>query len=422
MTSRKTAGRDCYAVVAPGLERLAAAELRAMGLVPRERGTGGSAAADAETGGVAFTASDEELFEANLRLRTASRVIVRVAEFRATAFHELERLARGVPWDAFLSPGGAVRLRVTCRKSRLYHSDGVAQRVAGAITRRVAGVTISGGKDEADDDAAAETPDQPAQLFLVRFAHDVCTISADSSGDLLHRRGYRLATAKAPLRETLAAAMLLAMDYDGSIPLVDPLCGAGTIAIEAALIARRIAPGIARAFACERWPGAPTRKYAEHRAIAREEVLPRAEASIVASDRDAGAVAATLANAERAVVAADIEIRRTALSGVTPPAGPGLLLTNPPYGARVSAAEDVRNLYAQLGNVARAKCAGWTVGLLSADRAMEAQLKLPLSEALRFRNGGIPVRLMRAEIPEARSRNRVARTPVRSVGDQTAST
>jgi putative N6-adenine-specific DNA methylase len=397
MTSRRKVGRDCYAVVAPGLERLAVAELRAIGIAPRERGTRGGAAAD--PGGVAFTASDEQLFEANLRLRTASRVIVRVAEFRATAFHELERLARVVPWDAFVAPGGAVRLRVTCRKSRLYHSDGVAQRVAGAITRRVAGVTIGGGKDEADDDADAGAPDQPAQLFLVRFAHDVCTISADSSGELLHRRGYRLATAKAPLRETLAAAMLLAMDYDGSVPLVDPLCGSGTIAIEAALIARRIAPGIARAFACERWPGAPTRKYAEHRARAREEALPRPKSSITASDRDAGGVAATLANAERAGVAADIDVHRGALSAMTPPAGRGLVLTNPPYGARASAGGDVRNLYAQLGNVARAKCEGWTIAFLSADRAMDAQLKLPLSEALRFKNGGIPVRLMRAVVP-----------------------
>jgi len=408
MTSRRRVGRDCYAVVAPGLERLAAAELRAIGIAPLERGTGGthgtggtgtggSAAADAA--GVAFTANDEQLFEANLRLRTVSRVIVRIAEFRATAFHELERLARGVPWDAFVAPGGAVRLRVTCRKSRLYHSDGVAQRVAGAITRRVAGATIRGGTSEADDDSDAGVPGQPAQLFLVRFAHDVCTISADSSGDLLHRRGYRLATAKAPLRETLAAAMLLAMDYDGSVPLVDPLCGAGTIAIEAALIARRIAPGIARAFACERWPGAPARAYAEQRANAREQALPRAKSPITATDRDAGAAAATLANAERAGVAADIDVHRGALSGMTPPAGRGLVLTNPPYGARVSAAGDVRNLYAQLGNVARATCAGWTIAFLSADRAMEAQLKLPLSEVLRFKNGGIPVRLMRATVP-----------------------
>ncbi|MFI5244847.1 MAG: hypothetical protein ACHQQR_06440, partial [Gemmatimonadales bacterium] len=126
MIARKKSGRDCYAVVAPGLERLAAAELRAIGIEPILRDADGIASAAEGAGGVAFTANDEQLFEANLQLRTVSRVIVRVAEFRATAFHELERLARGVPWDAFVASGGAVRLRVTCRKSRLYHSDGVA--------------------------------------------------------------------------------------------------------------------------------------------------------------------------------------------------------------------------------------------------------------------------------------------------------
>jgi putative N6-adenine-specific DNA methylase len=385
----KRSGRECYAVVAPGLEQLAAAELRAIGLAP---GT-------IEPGGVGFMATDAKLFEANLRFRTASRVIVRIAEFRATAFHELERLARAVRWDAFVAPGAAVRLRVTCRKSRLYHSDAVAQRVGDAITRRVDGVTVAGAGRAPDDDAEDETAGPAAQLFFVRFQNDVCTISADSSGELLHRRGYRLATAKAPLRETLAAAMLLAVTYDGSVPLMDPMCGAGTIAIEAALIARRIAPGVNRAFSCERWPGAPMKDYAELRAAARAEVLPRTESPIVASDRDAGAAAATLANAERAGVAADIEVRRGALSGITPPTGRGLILTNPPYGVRASAGSEVRNLYAQLGNVARAKCAEWTLAFLSADRAMEAQVKLPLREALRFKNGGIPVRLMRAEVP-----------------------
>jgi putative N6-adenine-specific DNA methylase len=149
MTARRKAGRECYAVVAPGLERLVVAELRSIGLEPawREVVAGASPAAEAaDPGGVSFRATDAQLFDANLRLRTASRVIVRIAEFRATAFHELERLARGVPWDAFVAPGGAVRLRVTCRKSRLYHSDGVAQRVAGAISRCVGDITIAGGK------------------------------------------------------------------------------------------------------------------------------------------------------------------------------------------------------------------------------------------------------------------------------------
>ncbi|MFI5311486.1 MAG: class I SAM-dependent RNA methyltransferase, partial [Gemmatimonadales bacterium] len=234
MVPRRRTILECWAIVVPGLEELAVTELHALGLAP------GAVSA----GGVSFTADAAGLFLANLQLRTVSRVIVRVAQFRATAFHELERLARGVPWERFVAPGASVRLRVTCRKSRLYHSDGVAERVAGAIATRVHDVT-SGGTASDDEDSIAAAP---SQLFLVRFERDVCTISADSSGELLHRRGYRLATAKAPLRETLAAAALLAMRWNGGVPMLDPMCGAGTIPIEAALLARRIAPGQARAF------------------------------------------------------------------------------------------------------------------------------------------------------------------------------
>ena len=392
MKASRRVERACYAIVAPGLEQLVAGELRAIGIVPGAT----------EPGGVEFATDDAGMFAANLRLRTASRVIVRVAQFRATAFHELERLARTVRWEEFVARGAAVRLRVTCRKSRLYHSDAVAQRVGDAIKRAIPDAAVTGPKGSADHDADDESHAPAAQLFLVRFQHDVCTISVDSSGDLLHRRGYRLATAKAPLRETLAAAMLLASGYDGSAPVMDPMCGAGTIAIEAALVARRIVPGLSRGFSCEHWPAAAPKTFAELRGAARAEMLARAPSPIVASDRDAGAAEATLANAGRAGVADDVEIRRGALSGIAPPPGCGLLITNPPYGVRASPGADVRNLYAQLGSVARVKCAGWTLAFLSADRAMDAQLKLPLVESLKFKNGGISVRLMRAEVPATR--------------------
>ena len=378
--------RSGYVVVAPGLEEIVAAEMRGIGIVPLE----------SAPGGVSFSGTDEHLFAANLHLRTASRVLVRVALFEATAFHELERLCGGVPWERYVAAGGAVRLRVTCHKSKLYHSDGVAQRVARAIAKRVKGVAVAAPAREPADDANESSEEQPAQLFVVRFDHDQCTISADSSGELLHRRGYRQATAKAPIRETLAAASLLALGWDGATPLVDPMCGAGTIAIEAALLARRIAPGLARSFACERWPGVNTAAFAKLRDRARETVLPAAPTPIMASDRDAGAITAAQANAGRAGVSDDIVIAKYALSAAFAPSAGGLLLTNPPYGARVGDRKELRSLYAQLGNVARAKFPGWTLALLSADRSLDAQVKLPLIEALRFRNGGIPVRLVRA--------------------------
>ncbi|HVZ49830.1 MAG TPA: THUMP domain-containing protein, partial [Gemmatimonadaceae bacterium] len=244
-----TAPRDCFAIVAPGFEATAADEMRALGLEGIVAGAGG----------VAFRADDAALVRANLHLRTVSRVLVRVATFTAKSFPELERRAKAVPWASYLPPGSRVALRVTCRKSRLYHSDAVAERlsrsiasaVPGAQTGRVGAADLDAASDAAFDTASAT----PAHLFVVRFERDECTISADSSGELLHRRGYRLATAKAPIRETIAAGVLLALGYDGTAPVIDPMCGSGTFAIEAALIARNIAPGIQRAFACESWPG-----------------------------------------------------------------------------------------------------------------------------------------------------------------------
>ena len=383
---------EAFAVVAPGLEGVAAAEMRSAGLLPREH----------VVGGIPFSATPSALFRANLELRTVTRVLVRIAAFRATTFRELERVTRGLPWEEFLSAGARAELRVTCRKSKLYHSDAVAQRVREAIARRVRDVGVATAAPEAPDDEASDAlpgdaaDTTPAQLFVVRFDHDECQISADASGALLHRRGYRLATAKAPLRETLAAAALLAAGYDGRSPLLDPLCGAGTIAIEAAMIARHIAPGLGRSFACERWPNAAAAEFAALRDAALSRILEQSPAAIVASDRDEGAIAAVIANAKRAGVGSDMDVRCCSLSAATVPAGAGLLLTNPPYGARVGGSTDLRNLYAQIGNLARRKLAGWTVAMVSADRELERQSGLPLEPALRFRNGGIPVRLMQA--------------------------
>jgi putative N6-adenine-specific DNA methylase len=387
-----------FAVTAPGLEALAAAELRGMGI-----------AGAVEPGGVAWEGTAAHLYEANLRLRTASRVLVRVDEFRAKTFFELERKAARVPWERFVERGGTVRLRVTCRKSRLYHEGAVAERLLTAIEKRagpLAGTAGERGADLDDDDAEAfDASGDAAQTFVVRFVRDSCTISADASGALLHRRGYRQAVARAPLRETLAAAMLSAAGWTGRTPLLDPMCGAGTLPIEAALLARRIAPGLAnaertpRGFAFLRWPELDADAWAGVVDRARADVLPRAEVPILGSDRDDGAVEAARANAARAGVADDVEFSARALSAVEPPPGAGLIVSNPPYGLRVGEREGLRDLYAALGRLARTRLVGWTVALLSADPRLEGHTGLKFRELLRTNNGGIPVRVVAAEVP-----------------------
>jgi putative N6-adenine-specific DNA methylase len=379
---------EAYAATAPGLEPLVARELAALGLAP-----------NAETGGAAFRGPVESIWRANLWLRTASRVLVRVVSFRAQAFHELERLARAVPWELYVASGSAVRFRVTSKKSRLYHTGGIAQRFGEAIEHRLGGGIVIGDSrsDEGDEE---EVGGSAAQLFVIRVFHDVFTVSADSSGTLLHQRGYRKAIGKAPLRETLAAAMLLASDWSGSTPLLDPLCGSGTIPIEAALIARRIAPGASRSFAFQAWPSFDGARWEAVRAEAAEGVLPTVGVRISGSDRDAGAIEAAVSNAERAGVTADVEFSVRAISAIEDcTGGDGLMATNPPYGVRVGEAAGLRDLYARLGQILRAKCPGWRLAMLSANSRLEAELRLPLEERMRTRNGGIPVRLMITRVP-----------------------
>jgi putative N6-adenine-specific DNA methylase len=375
-----------FAVSAPGLEPLLLAELTRLGV----------ADAVAETGGVAFAASPRSLATVLMGSRVASRVIVRVASFRTTAFAHLYKQAAAVPWAQWIAPKRRIRLRVTCKKSRLYHSDAVAERVGQAVMASVRGVTVVEGAG--DDDAADD-----AQLIVVRVAQDVCTISVDAAGEALHRRGWRQAVAKAPLRETLAAAMLAGAGWDGRSALVDPLCGSGTLIIEGALLARRMQPGRARRFAAEQWPGSDAALWRAVRADAASRELPAADIALIGTDRDSGAIEAARANAERAGVAADTEFFAHALSDAEAPEGVGLLVANPPYGIRIGEEAAVRDLYARFGQVARARFGGWRVAFLSADRtpghALERQLRLPLTPVWRTSNGGIPVRLLVGTVP-----------------------
>ncbi|HMA25409.1 MAG TPA: THUMP domain-containing protein, partial [Gemmatimonadaceae bacterium] len=299
---------DVFAVTAPGLEPLCAGELAGLGVSPT-----------VQDGGVAWSGDMASIARANLWSRTASRIIVRVAEFRARTFFELERHAKRLPWERFIAPNSGVTFRVTCRKSKLYHSGAVVQRFAESVTHRVSGAHITPAAMDDDDGAAVAS-----QLFVVRVLHDTVTVSADSSGALLHLRGYRQQLAKAPLRETLAAALLLAARWSADEPLFDPMCGSGTIPIEAARLARRIAPGRDREFAFLRWPDADRRMWSSLIEEARSRELSASPVSIAGADRDEGAIAAARSNAERAGVARDIDFSVQPISAMPSDAGPGL--------------------------------------------------------------------------------------------------
>jgi putative N6-adenine-specific DNA methylase len=373
-----------FAVTSPGLESYAAAELAALGITANPP-VSFSAAGEPkeESGGVEFETSLAELYRTNLTLRTANRIIYRIGDFSAVSFPELRKKAARLPWETVLRPGQPIALRVTCHKSKLYHSDGVAERVAGAIADHLGKVSPI----QKFDESIKPLP----QLILVRFSHDTCAISIDTSGELLHRRGYRLETAKAPLRETLAAGLLLASGWDNRSPLMDPFCGSGTIAIEAAMMAQRIVPGKNRHFAFMDWPGFDEKKWKHQlsRAVSQEIHNP---VFIIASDRDAGAIRIAQSNAERAGVAENIQFTCQSISATQPTVRPGWIVTNPPYGVRVSPGRDLRDLYAQFGNILRQHCSGWKTGVLCSSDILIGQMHLGNAEVLSLTNGGLPVK------------------------------
>jgi putative N6-adenine-specific DNA methylase len=381
-----------FAVCAPGLEPFAIQELDQLGLLgsdssshPEMLLTGSKP--PYEFGGIAFQGSLHDLYRANLYLRTASRVLVRLGEFYASAFPELRRKASRLPWENYLIPERPVAFRVTCHTSRLYHESAVAERLVGAIADRLGNLPPV---QKYNEEAGADPP----QLMVVRLMDNLCTISVDSSGALLHKRGYRLATTKAPLRETLASALVMASGWDIHSPLLDPFCGSGTIPIEAALLAKRVPPGYARRFAFMDWPHFDSTYWNKLLADAGKAILSDVP-TMIASDRDTGAIQAAQANATRAGVADGIEFSRKTVSDIDPPSIPGWVITNPPYGVRLKKTNDLRNLYAQFGNVLRARCVGWHVTLLCGSIQLIQNTGLEFDKGLSMMNGGLRVRVVR---------------------------
>jgi putative N6-adenine-specific DNA methylase len=369
-----------FVVIAPGLEPFTTQELIGLGLIPIP-----------EPGGISFKGELAALYRANLHLRTANRILARLGTFfYATTFFELQKRASRLPWERFLIPDQPIAMRVTCHKSKLYHSDAVLRSVLAGLEERL-------GKASPLVKAEEEAEGLKPQLIVVRLADDRCTISVDSSGELLHKRGYRQAVAKAPIRETLAAALVMASGWDTKAPLLDPFCGSGTIPIEAALMANNIPAGFQRKFAFTDWPN-----YDENLWFSiKRDVHPAsstAQSVILASDRDAGAIKMARENAERAGVEDYVEFKCQAVSAITPPAGPGWVVTNPPYGMRVSEGKDLRNLYAQFGNVLRQHCRGWQVAVLCNDPVLLGQMRMEMDTSTDFINGGIPVRVARGKV------------------------
>lgn len=358
-----------HAAIPPGLEDAVVAELGALGID-----------ADKVDGGADFAVGDRELYAAHLRSRTAGRVTVEIGAARARDLDEIARGLKGLPWRAFVHPGQPVDVRVLTQRSRLHYPQTVAKKVENAITDALRGPRLPGPRP----------PREPAGV-LVRVVEDRARVSIDASGDRLHRRGWRQATAKAPLRENLAAAILRLVGWDGDEPLVDPMCGSGTFAIEAAGVALGHAPGARRDFAFERWPCFDKKLWDALVAEAERERRDTLAIPIVAADRDAGAVAATRDNARRAGVAARVHVVHAPLAALEPPAEQGLVVMNPPWGERIAEGPSLEGIYREAGQVLRKRWPKWRVCVVSARPRLVAHMHLSLDEITTFKSGGVRV-------------------------------
>lgn len=357
---------EIFLATAPGLEAALCAEVAELGFRQPK----------AVPGGVTCRGGWPDVWRANLEVRGAGRVLARIAEFRAMHLAQLDKRARRVAWSTVLRPDVPFRVEATCRQSRVYHSGAAAQRVARAISETL------GAANAADADV----------LVKVRIEDDLCSIAVDTSGELLHKRGFKQAVNKAPMRETMAALFLRQCGYTGREPVVDPMCGAGTFVIEAAEIAAGLKPGRTRSFAFEKLA---TYDALAWQALRAEAPSPAPAQRFHGSDRDAGAITMSRANAERAGVTAVTDFKQLAISEVVPPDGPpGLVIANPPYGVRIGENKALFPLYRALGQTLRTRFSGWRVGIVTSDSALAHATELPFKPPTApIAHGGLRVTL-----------------------------
>jgi len=367
----------CYAVVTPGLEAIAAAELQELAAHDIEAGEGG----------VSFSATMDGLFRINLRSRVCTRILIRLASFRALSFPELYNKSKKVAWEHYLGADTSVSVRVSCSHSKLVHSGRAETAISDAIADRL-GFAVQ--------DAAYE------QQVLLRIDNNQCTLSLDTSGDRLDRRGYRMHSGKAPVRETIAAAILQWMDWQPDEPLLSPMCGSGTFAVEAAWMLQKRASGLEHAFPFSHWPSLKEKRW--QRALEKARAMKSDHsACIMASELDAGILKQAQGNAAQAGVADLITFQRLDVRKMRQPERietPGLIVCNPPYGDRVKsdAGVDVKGIYADLGDVFRRHFSDWRIAVMVPDQSCEKALGLKVRGRLKIKHGGKWVHVLRLSV------------------------
>ena len=378
----KAATHRFFATTFNGLEDVLAGEIAALG----------AEEIYSDTESVSFSGTMELCQRANLWLRSANRISLLLAEFKSPTPADLYEGVRKIPWTELFSPERTISVDVTVRESEINNSHLAAQQTKDAIVDRFFRNTP--GRRPNMDTASSDI------RIVVRIVRDFASIYIDTSGESLHRRGYRTHPAEASLKETLAAGLILLTGWQGQKPLIDPVCGSGTIPIEAALIAGKIAPGsLGRTFGFQKiycfnrkaWE----RILSEAHETAREASQQAKGVRIEGSDISPEAISGAVRNASNAKVKERIGLSIKPLQDFSPGEGPGTILCNPPYSARMTESEQTEMFYRELGKALKKRCSGWTAYLLSGNLHMTRFLDLKSSRKFPVKNGPIDCKLLK---------------------------
>lgn len=366
-----------FATCARGLELLLADELSGLG----------AAAVEPGRGGVNFRGDSALLYRTNLGVRTAVRILRPVLSAEVRTPDQLYEAVRSIDWSAYLSPDHTLAVDCNVRDSQITHSQYASRRVKDAICDQFR---------EACGRRPSVDPERPMVGFNLHIYRNRAVLSLDSSGDSLHKRGYRPVQTRAPLNEALAAALVLRTGFRGDRPFADPLCGGGTLCIEAAWIALNRPPGLTRKhFGFMGWPDFDVARFTAERDGLRSQMRSDLSHPIVGADQRADAIEFARTNARAAGIGHAIKWQVSQLHDWSPPPGPGTIVCNPPYGERIGDEKELVGYYRQMGEVFRSRCPGWDAWVFTSNERLARAIDLEVTESIPYYNGKIPCRLWR---------------------------
>ncbi|MDE0299388.1 MAG: THUMP domain-containing protein [Candidatus Poribacteria bacterium] len=368
-----------FATSPKGVESILAKELKALGIENLK--TAG--------GGVHFEGSMETLYRANLWLRTANRVLMQLAEFPCPTPQILYQNARQYRWNDWISAQQTLAVDCNCRNSAINHSHFAALKIKDAIVDQIRDST--GSRPNVD-------VRNPNVRVNAHIANDRCVLSLDSSGDGLHMRGYRRQATEAPIRETLAAAIVELADWNSEGFFIDPMCGSGTILIEAALKALNYAPGLlrvgSRSFGFQQWRGFDQQCWDEIVSEARNQVRERIPGRLLGYDLSRAAVGIAKNNVSTAGLTSHIRLSRGDVFNLHPSGHTGIIACNLPFGERSGDAEALVPLYKGVGDILKQRCTGYKAYLFSGNLKLVKSIGLRPSRRFAVQNGPIECRLL----------------------------